>query len=240
MNIDHTILIGAGGAGGLLIQPLARLLNFHPNSSSIIRLCDGDRFEAKNAERQLCSESDVGRSKVEVHRRIVQQQGLDTIATYDDFVDERAFRDMLRIGSTLVIASVDNDATRKMTLDVVAELLDRQESFFWLTAGNADNEHGDAPIRGVCAWWGYDAATDTTYGQDPRKLYHNIGNPSDDIPRRGSCAAHAPSHPQLITANAITATLMLTVVQNLLDGTLESSSMAAHFDWRCPFKFTFS
>lgn len=239
MEISKTLLIGAGGAGGLLIQPLARLLQFHRAAMSTLVVADGDAFEAKNAERQLCGPADIGRPKVEVLRELCECQGLSNVETIDDYLDERRFRRAIDNTPTpLVIAAVDNDASRKMTLDVLANR--RESGFFWVSAGNADNTAGDSPIRGQAIWWGYDPETETEFGQDPRILYPNLEQPTDDIPRKGSCAANAPSFPQLITANAICAVFCLTVIQNLLDDTLPATSTGAYFDWRNQFRFTFS
>jgi tRNA A37 threonylcarbamoyladenosine dehydratase len=46
-KIDRVYLIGCGGIGSILIEPLAKLLTYHVNGTSDITLIDGDNFEGR-------------------------------------------------------------------------------------------------------------------------------------------------------------------------------------------------
>lgn len=60
-------VIGAGGLGGMVVQGLARV------GVGRLRVCDGDRFEESNLNRQLLSRLDnLGRNKAECAREEVQ------------------------------------------------------------------------------------------------------------------------------------------------------------------------
>lgn len=47
MKIDSCLLVGCGGIGSLLIEPLSRLLTFHSLGTDNIIVADGDRLEPK-------------------------------------------------------------------------------------------------------------------------------------------------------------------------------------------------
>lgn len=67
--IINIVQIGAGGTGGFVA---AELMRFISNLPLVLRkhiyytLCDGDTFESKNLNRQLCQEEDIGQNKASV------------------------------------------------------------------------------------------------------------------------------------------------------------------------------
>lgn len=220
MFITRTLVIGAGGTGGQLIPSLARLLAYHPNSSGTVVIADGDSFEDKNQSRQLCGPEHIGRNKAEVLAGYCRASGLDTVDPIESFLDKPALRRLLLKGQCpLVVSTVDNDATRKAVIDVLEE---REGDWLHVTTGNADNGDGKARISTSTHWHG--RLDGQTIGLSPALLFDNIANPGDDIPASGTCAAQAPSAPQLISANALSAAMALLVIQNLLDGHLEPTT----------------
>jgi len=79
-------------------------------------------------------------------------------------------------------------------------------SFIYINCGNSlDTAHVSvwAIIKG------------TTYFSSPLVRYLDIANPEDLIP--GRCSVAEPSTPQLITANNLSAHMVLQTVQNILD-----------------------
>ena len=234
MRLSRTIIIGAGGTGGLLIPPLARLLRYHAGSSSLgarhpITVIDGDSFEEHNCQRQHIGAGQVGMNKAEWIANLCEQQGLEIGVHPGGYADKPMLRKLLRSDACplLLVAAVDNDATRKLCIDV---LLESGRDFFFITPGNSAASDPAAAIKGNVLWFGKDG--DTSYGINPALVFPNIEQPQDAAPRYGSCAAAAPSAPQLITANALAAAMTLTVIQNLLDGALVPDYSSVFFNGR--------
>lgn len=240
MQLDHTLVIGAGGSGGHLIPPLARLLAYHPNAQASMTIADGDAFEDHNQSRQLCGPNQLGRNKAEAMVELCAAQGLHFISICPRFLDGNGIRQQLNRArqrgddNLLVITTVDNDATRKA---VIEQLLEHPGNWLHVTSGNADNSDGEERISTSTHWHGqWDGEP---IGINPALLYPNIAEPSDTIPRHGSCALAAPSAPQLISANALSAVMTLLVIQNALDGRLDPSTSGVYANGR-DFKLTFS
>ena len=128
----------------------------------------------------------------------------------------------------MIVCAVDNDATRKVVCEVLEASKAFLPSFFFATPGNDAGEGGrPAEIKGQVLWWGYTEGTD--FGLDPTKVYPNLENPSDPAPVRGACTANAPSQPQLIAANLMAAATTLSVIQSLLDQTIDPTKHALFF-----------
>lgn len=236
MYIDSTLVIGAGGSGGQLIPSLARLLAYHPNASSSVLIADGDSFEAHNQERQLCGAGQIGRNKADVLAEYCRDIGLTQVTSLADFLDRPAIRRLTQHATCpLVVTTVDNDATRAAVIEVLEKRAD--SSWLHVTTGNADNSDGQSRISTSTHWHGVIAGQPV--GISPALLFPNIATPSDAIPAHGSCALAAPSAPQLISANALSAVMALLVIQNLLDGRLDSVTNSAFANGRS-FKLTLS
>ena len=227
MQINSCTIIGAGGTGQGLIPSLIRLLKYHPHGTEDIVIYDGDDFEAHNAERQIGSTG----SKANVMGDMLKQQGLSALLKPAYMTRQRLEiirdRDAAVGGMRLVIAAVDNDATRKMCIDV---LLDKPGDFLFVTPGNSDASDPEASIKGNVLWFG--RIGDQQIGVNPSLLFPNIEEPQDVIPKRGGCLEHAPSAPQLISANALAAALTLCTIQNFLDDQMPLQASHAFFNGR--------
>jgi hypothetical protein len=235
MKFTHTLVVGCGGTGGYLIPPLAKLLTYHPNAEGHITLCDGDTFEPHNAERQLMLGQALNANKAEHMASILElqdaPQGPDL---HIDVIPEFLAPDNLAgwlMGTEvpLIIAAVDNDATRKMICQGLEEASSYIDSFMFITPGNdaGDAEHS-AAIKGQVLWWG--KAEGEAFGVNPAIVYPNIENPSDPPPTHGECSAHAPSQPQLIAANMLAAANTLAAIQMFLDRNFDPTTHAIFFD----------
>lgn len=228
MNFDYILQIGAGGTGAVLAPLLARLAHYHESLPGTMTIADGDTYETHNANRQPIGASHVGTNKASHLLNVLPSQGLNNIAAFPDYVNRRTLEELIKDRqSCLIVCAVDNNATRKATLEVL-ELSDCD--FLWVSPANADNADGSSPIKGQVLWYGRKGARQL--GVNPAELYTEISSPNGPIPRKGSCAAQAPSHPQLLAANALAAAWTMSVIQNALDGRLPDEKHALFFDAR--------
>jgi hypothetical protein len=241
MRITDTLIIGAGGTGGILIPPLVRLLTYHDKvekhcGAPFVAIADGDDFEEHNRTRQVMPAIATG--KVEAMTNLLDFQALPTdyIDPLPQYLDEDFIKRWLRSGpkessldfTPLIVVAVDNDATRKATLDAIEAV--HEGDFFWVSPGNATSTATEEPIRGQVLWYG--RYKDQQLGLNPALLYPNIERPDGPIPQAGSCSAMAPSEPQLLASNALAAAWTLAVISNLLDGQLLADQHALFFDGR--------
>ena len=224
MQFSDYHFIGAGGIGSWLIPAAVRLLAYAQQEYSAPFIYDGDSFEEHNSERQLCGADQLGLNKATAMSEVLAQQGLNSTPV-DKFVDKPVLRTMLKHSDApLVISCVDNDATRKLIIDVLEE---RQLDFVHITCGNSD---GTDSIRASCHWHGVMAGQQI--GINPALLFQNLTNPTDHAPVAGTCSAEAPSRPQLIAANFSAANLAITVLTNLLQGELDLTAHSAFANGR--------
>ena len=225
--IDKAILIGTGGTGGLLADPLVRTLNYHPRTKDAeVLLVDGDTYEEGNVSRQQCGPAHVGQAKAAVLAERLQGVGL-RVSAISDYMNNERMRELLTgTELPLIIAAVDNQATRAMVL----KRLDKRADFIFLTPGNNDNADGKGRISVDVIWWA--RIGNATYGMDPRITSETLKRPSDSIPEKGSCSENQASAPQLIAANALAAAWTLTFLQNLLDDRLPEGPSQFHADGR--------
>lgn len=206
---------------------LVRLLKFHPHGTKDVVVYDGDAFEDHNEQRQISTTGD----KTAAVSEMLKQQGLDAVFKPSYMTKQRLKvireRDLQVSGTRLIIAAVDNDATRKVCIDT---LLEMPGDFLFVTPGNSDASDEDAAINGSVLWFG--RIGDQQVGLNPALLFPNIERPQDAIPRRGGCIEHAPSAPQLISANALAAAYTLVVIQNLLDDRMPFQASHLFFNGR--------
>lgn len=218
MKLTACVLVGCGGTGGMLAEPLARLLAYHPNGLgptprvSQLALVDGDTFEARNAQRQLGTEPGVLKAVALAARVPVPH------VVIPKYVDRQSFREDVLGGipdhatrGLGVILAVDNHATRK---EILLALQDAGvQNLLCLSPGN-DLRHGQV----IC--WARSGGVDlipnplSSY-KDGTPRYPELDRPTDRLP--GGCIAAAPSTPQLLLANALAATICLAYVTAWLD-----------------------
>ena len=228
MQFSATTIIGAGGTGQFMIPGLMRLLTYHPSGSSDVTVFDGDAFEDHNIERQIGQSG----SKADGMNALLEKQSLPAVCR-DQYMSASKLKSIrerdarLGVKMRLVIASVDNDATRKMCIDT---LLECPGDFLFVTPGNSDASTPDGAIKGNVLWFG--RVGEEMIGINPALLFPNIELPSDGIPRKGSCMEEAKSAPQLIAANALAGAYTLTIVQNFLDDRMPLQASHMFFNGR--------
>lgn len=208
MRFTHLVMVGCGGTGSILVEPLVRLLAYHKNGCRRTILIDGDKFEEKNLARQLFDPKHIGKNKAEVTAERIAN--ICKTTAIKSFIDKEAFlvemvnEEGFIKGSPLVVLSVDNHASRKAVILAMDEM--KIENFVVLLPGN-ELDFGRCSV--------YAKSGGVILGAHPFELYETIKNPTDRIP--GGCAKEAPSTPQLVSANFGAAFSSMLLVQALLD-----------------------
>lgn len=212
MKISQVFLIGLGGTGSLLAEPLTRLIAFHKNALEAgIMFLDGDQYSEENKERQIFSEEAVGRYKAKHtydRLRFLKKGKITNWITYVNGEKILALIEQVkREGVVLVIATVDNHDSRK---SIIEGLKNCEKSWLFISPGN-NLSKGQVSIYGII--------NNREIGTNPLLLYPDMNNPTDRIPKMyKSCVEEAVSEPQLIGTNLLAATSVFTIVSNLLEG----------------------
>lgn len=221
MLFKHVFVVGAGGIGSHLAEPLTRLLAYHEKGTKNLNIIDGDFYEEKNRIRQLFSADLNGLNKSEATiKRLANSLGYTQedcpYKSIPSFIDRIKFCEIigeqkvnLREDLILVIMAVDNHATRKDIILALESYPLENQNFVYISGGNG-YANGQvmvyAKVRGK-----------SLTGAHPFDKYADLKYPDDHIPGDG-CQDEAPSTPQLITANAAAAMGILWTVQAMLDG----------------------
>lgn len=211
VRIDRVMLVGCGGIGSLLAEPLARLLMFHEHGrEATLVLVDGDRFEPHNAARQLFPAGLAG-NKADVTRdRLTVSLGFPVAESVPSFMDAEGFAHEMGFARShrVFILAVDNVATHRVCLDAL------------------DDARGDVTIlrpgNGAGDSWGLVSVCATVVRRsqwltaDPRDTHEEIMAPRDVAPR-GGCAATIPGEPQRLASNMLAAAMTVAYVSAILD-----------------------
>jgi hypothetical protein len=227
--IRSAIVVGAGGTGSHLLEPLARTLVCHRNGVSHepqgLVVVDGDAYDVSNRGRQLSATP--GASKALVHvarlRAAFPDDELDAIAV-PRYLDRYSARDLLAsvkgssTRSLLVVLAVDNHATRR---DVLLAIQDHGcRNVLVLSPGNNENLDGADESHGnVLAYARVDGVDLTPHplslNPDGKPIHPELAHPGDRIPG-GGCAAAVASGTQRASANAFAAAACLALVERWL------------------------
>ena len=228
MRIHDAIVVGTGGTGGYLVEPLARLLAYHPKASGRLLVIDGDTYEDKNAQRQVFAKAQIGQNKAtataarllaDLPEALIEVKALpeylSPIGAQGLFAEYRKRQKPenlpLEVQADpippvlLVVSSVDNHASRKGIIEGLTGT--KGLNFLFLSPGN-DLDRGQVLAFGRIG----NKAT----GPHPFDLHPELAKPKDALP--GGCVQQAPSTPQLIGANMAAAVLTLWYAQAWLDG----------------------
>lgn len=191
-------VIGAGGIGGYLIEPLARYLS-HSQDNCEITVIDGDNFEEKNKERQRF--------------KALENKANHTVACLKEEFPQVHFRSKAEYvtpdniittirENDVVFLGVDNHATRKLVSDRCEEL----DNVTLISGGN------DYTDGNVIYFQRRDGVNVT---KPPTALYSKIAKPEDKNPgtfteqERQGCQREAETNPQLLFTNLAIASAML-------------------------------
>lgn len=190
-------VIGVGGIGCYLVEPLARYLSYSEDNCEIT-LIDGDSYEERNRERQRFSccankaEATVGQYKNEFPK--IHFRSKNEYITEDNVITN------VREGD-IVFLCVDNHATRKVVSDRCGELDN-------VTLISGGNDYTDGNVICYIRKNGNDITRSLT------DLHPKIANPEDHNPgeldsQRSGCQRETQSQPQLLFTNLAIASMML-------------------------------
>lgn len=173
-------VIGAGGGGSWLVPSLAMLIGHER-----VTVVDGDKLEAKNLNRQLFTEQDIGRNKAEALAAKYGVQPIPewySIALIDHMPDDWIF------------GCVDNMPGRKAILDAC--------DMNYCQCIIAGNETNSAEAYYYWHQW-------RECPTDPRVYYPEISSDYRNDPSRpASCTGEAQTaKPQLVSANLMAVSL---------------------------------
>lgn len=171
-------IIGCGGVGSYLIPVVRKLL---PGTTT--HLWDGDKLEAKNLDRQLFSEHQIGFNKAKALAPIygcMAEPQFYAVGVVDHAVND------------WIIGCVDNNAARQNILTMV--------DLHKCRAIIAANEKTSAEAYLYNAQWRGSPL-------DPRVYYPEITKPDGLDPMRPCTGEAQVETPQLVTANIMAAAL---------------------------------
>lgn len=122
-NVEKVIVLGAGGTGSILINPLARFLSSQKFNGSLM-IVDGDSYSESNTDRQIFAAKFVGKNKAEYQATVLTSH-IPSLTDQIEFIDSYLGKeeiDELIVENTIVINCVDNIAARKFVQDRIASL----------------------------------------------------------------------------------------------------------------------
>jgi molybdopterin/thiamine biosynthesis adenylyltransferase len=193
-------VIGLGGIGSYLVEPLCRYLSYQPHMTEVT-LVDGDVYEEKNKERQ---QFDEFANKALVTSNLLKQKFPRIHFRYKgEYVTDSNVISLIR-ENDYVFLCVDNHATRKIVSDRCEELDN-------VTLISGGNDYTDGNVIYYVRKDGEDVTL------SPTALFPKIANPTDKNPgdlsdaQRQGCAREAESAPQLLFMNLAIASHMCNV-----------------------------
>ena len=208
------LVIGLGGIGGFVAEPLARWLAFSGVADSLT-LVDGDRYEEGNKDRQRVGSDGVGVNKAEAWAtRLAPQFPQLRINSLSVYVTPNNIRDVIPNGAAIMLC-VDNHATRKLVQEQCLKLRD-------VALVSAGNDYADGNAQVFLKKAGRTLSPAITLN------HPEIENPRDRRPDEIGCDEEVESHPQLVFANMTAAALALNALYAVTQGELGYSEV--YFD----------
>jgi molybdopterin/thiamine biosynthesis adenylyltransferase len=192
MNKMGIVVIGLGGVGSILIERLCRFLNYSNDLSADILLVDGDKYEAKNYERQEFIR--LGNKAVIKATELQMKYPKLRLEAFEEYVTPENISEVIREGD-IVFMGVDNHKTRMIVGNYCKEL----KNVILISGGN---EFTDGNVQLYVRKEGKDLTPDLC------RYHPEIANPTDKLPNEMSCEELANSDPQLYFTNLGVATIM--------------------------------
>jgi len=209
---ERIVIIGCGGIGGWMYEPLLRYLHVN-NITTPIYLVDGDIVEERNLLRQNFMGADVGLNKAKALacRYGHLSEGLfepcerpffnSQVSIVESFVSPESLTDIV-VENSIVMLCVDNNWTRRVIEEHVKD-------FSNVVVISASNEESDGDVLQYCCYKGK-KLTPLLSVQNP-DIVTALERP-DDIGVTGCAAAQVQNH----IANYTSAMVALNFLENYL------------------------
>lgn len=213
--------IGCGGIGSYVSLPLTQYLSSHNdfNGKSRLVLIDGDVLEAKNLTRQNFEQAYVAIPKaVASAEMIANRMGLAPrviIEPVPEYLTEKNIGNILTDNSTILLCP-DNAKCRVLVEDWA---LANCKNVAIICAGN-DFDDGQVQLM-IIKDGELLTPPLTKHYPELRELALSEKPVTERVPEQG-CQVMAESNPQLIFANIMAATLVLSYIYALAQGTVDS------------------
>ena len=210
-------MIGAGGTGSILYQPLVRMLRTHHCGSEgwLLAVMDGDQVEEKNLERQMFSAASISENKA---RALVASHQDPNVRAIAEYLDDEGARRRIQDGDAVLICA-DNYQVR-------ARIEDRAMELDNILVINGGNERHDGSVQIFERYHGINTNPPLSWEHD------EIRSTSAPDPTELSCLERAsmPGGEQTIVANMMSATLMLNALRQRLAETDHTREATVFFD----------
>lgn len=191
-------VIGMGGIGSYLIEPLARYLSFSKDPCELTMI-DGDVYEEKNRDRQKFSKYE--NKAMETFDQISKEFPKIHFKFKPEYITESNVISAIREKDVLFLC-VDNHATRKLVSNRCSDLND-------VTLISGGNDHVDGNV--IC----YLRKNGKDITRSLVDLHPEIANPTDENPgntnssKKDGCQIEVETNPQLLFTNLAIASTML-------------------------------
>lgn len=195
--IKTILLIGLGGIGSNLIKPIAKLAE---KNNILLTVADGDFYEHRNKERQ-----NLPTEMKNVSKGLTGGLDYSYSIGIGHYINSENISTIFKLlpKPLLVICAVDNNATRKLTLE---EISNYEDEIHWLSPSNDE----DSTVQ-------ISYYSNKVKGINPLERYENIANPNDTVPTHG-CEKQYDTYPQLLRTNVVAAALTVSLTHDLLVG----------------------
>jgi len=218
MTPQTYIQIGAGGTGTHLIAPLlAYLETYHRNRAEDWQLIviDGDNYDSGNLERQLFDPGFVSANKAQTMAEMYNRYPIRAVPR---FVGKDDLQTMMTSGDIILICA-DNHSIRSLVQERALEL----DASVIINAGN---EYHDGNVQIFVRSNGANQTPPITF-LHPEIKYLGA---EDRTPMSCQQAAELPGGGQLILANQMAASHMLTALWRLHEGLWTAGWTELQFD----------
>jgi hypothetical protein len=199
-------IIGLGGVGGIVARYAALYLASLGRPARLV-LMDGDSFATENGSRMFFRARGNKASRVRADLLDYLADSALTIQAIEEFVTPENIGRIVRDGD-IVIAALDNHASRKLISDHCAGLKD-----VCLISGGNDGVGPDSSGRMRHGTYGNCQVFQRRAGRDETPSltasHPEIREPADRLPTDLSCTELLASTPQILFANLMTASAIL-------------------------------
>lgn len=203
-------VIGAGGIGSWLVDPLCAYLSYAPVASVDLTVIDGDTYEERNRERQNFGE--IGPKAEITASRLRGQYDRLNVKAKAVYLREGNIAAHIKEGD-IVAVCVDNHKVRKLISDRACELQN-------VTVVSGGNDYYDGNVLVHVRRDGKNVTLPVCNEYHPEMLNPIDRNPGDEPRRKKAlgCAALLPSEPQLVVTNFAIASVMLNALYKCISG----------------------